>query len=74
MKLQRPGKWDCEADVVVVGWGVAGSAAAVAAHDAGELGSIWGFLYKGACNLSEALVFGRIAGHHAAALSPGSME
>ena len=28
-------KWDMEADVVVVGYGLAGATAAVAAHDAG---------------------------------------
>jgi len=30
-----PSTWDEEADVVVVGYGFAGSAAAIAAHDAG---------------------------------------
>jgi len=30
-----PKTWDEEADVVVVGYGFAGSAAAIAAHDAG---------------------------------------
>jgi succinate dehydrogenase/fumarate reductase flavoprotein subunit len=34
---------------------------------AGELGSIWGSLYPGAGNVTEAVVFGRIAGHSAAA-------
>lgn len=33
---------------------------------AGELGSIWNRLYPGAGNLSECLVFGRIAGRNAA--------
>jgi succinate dehydrogenase/fumarate reductase flavoprotein subunit len=36
-------------------------------YAAGELGSIWGYLYQGACNIGEALVFGRIAGKNAAA-------
>lgn len=31
----------------------------------GELGSIWGFLYPGACNLPECLVSGIIAGRNA---------
>ncbi len=34
---------------------------------AGELGSIWGSLYPGAGNVTEAVVFGRIAGRSAAA-------
>jgi succinate dehydrogenase/fumarate reductase flavoprotein subunit len=34
---------------------------------AGELGSIWAALYPGAGNVTEALVFGRIAGRSAAA-------
>jgi succinate dehydrogenase/fumarate reductase flavoprotein subunit len=33
--VQIPTKWDEEADVVIVGYGFAGSAAAIAAHDAG---------------------------------------
>lgn len=33
---------------------------------AGELGSIWGFLYQTACNIAEGIVFGRIAGRNAA--------
>lgn len=37
---------------------------------AGELGSIWGVLYPGTENISEALIFGRIAGRNAAAQSP----
>jgi len=36
---------------------------------AGEFGSIWGFLYQGSTNISECLVFGRIAGRNAAKLS-----
>jgi succinate dehydrogenase/fumarate reductase flavoprotein subunit len=35
-------------------------------YSAGELGSIWGALYPGAGNVSEAIVFGRIAGRNAA--------
>jgi succinate dehydrogenase/fumarate reductase flavoprotein subunit len=34
-------------------------------YAAGELGSIWGPLYDGAGNVTECLVFGRIAGQHA---------
>ena len=41
-------------------------------YAAGELGSIWGYLYQGACNVGEALVFGRIAGRNAAGLKPWS--
>lgn len=33
---------------------------------AGELGSIWGSIYQGACNNAESIVFGRIAGRNAA--------
>ena len=35
-------------------------------YAAGELGSIWGFRYQTSTNLSECLVFGRIAGRNAA--------
>ncbi len=35
-------------------------------YSAGEFGSIWGYLYDGAGNVTECLVFGRIAGHNAA--------
>ena len=38
-------------------------------YSAGELGSLWGFLYPGG-NLMEALVFGRIAGRNAAGEKP----
>jgi hypothetical protein len=41
-------------------------------YAAGELGSIWGYLYQGACNVGEALVFGRIAGRNAAGEKPWS--
>jgi succinate dehydrogenase/fumarate reductase flavoprotein subunit len=39
-------------------------------YAAGELGSIWGYLYQGACNIGEALVFGRIAGKNAVTEKP----
>lgn len=39
-------------------------------YGAGELGSMWGPIYQGACNNAEALVFGRIAGRHAADEKP----
>jgi succinate dehydrogenase/fumarate reductase flavoprotein subunit len=39
-------------------------------YSAGELGSIWGQLYPGAGNVSECIVFGRIAGRNAAQESP----
>ncbi|MCX5915123.1 MAG: FAD-binding protein, partial [Deltaproteobacteria bacterium] len=35
MGVPIPGKWDLEYDVVVIGWGSAGTAAAVTAHDQG---------------------------------------
>ena len=35
MKSNVPEKWDLEFDVVVVGWGSAGTSAAVTAHDQG---------------------------------------
>lgn len=39
-------------------------------YSAGELGSMWGHVYQGACNNSEACVFGRIAGRTVAAEKP----
>ncbi len=39
-------------------------------YGAGELGSMWGSIYQGACNNAEALVFGRIAGRNAADEKP----
>jgi succinate dehydrogenase/fumarate reductase flavoprotein subunit len=39
-------------------------------YGAGELGSIWGFLYQSGGNLGECLAFGRIVGINAAAESP----
>ena len=35
VKLWLPDKWDYEADVVIVGFGGAGAAAAITAHDEG---------------------------------------
>ncbi len=39
-------------------------------YSAGELGSMWGHIYQGACNNSEACVFGRIAGRTVANEKP----
>ena len=39
-------------------------------YSAGELGSLWGFLYDGGGNLAECLASGRIAGRNAAAEKP----
>lgn len=39
-------------------------------YSAGELGSLWGFLYQGSGNLGECLAFGRIAGRNASAEKP----
>jgi succinate dehydrogenase/fumarate reductase flavoprotein subunit len=39
-------------------------------YSAGELGSIYGFLYQGGGNLAECIAFGRIAGANAAAEAP----
>lgn len=39
-------------------------------YSAGELGSFWGFAYEAAGNLTECLVYGRIAGRNAAAEKP----
>ena len=39
-------------------------------YGAGELGSMWGPIYQGACNNVEALVFWRIAGRNAADEKP----
>ena len=36
-------------------------------YSAGELGSIYGYLYQGTGNIGECLAFGRIAGRNAAA-------
>ncbi|WP_289186232.1 FAD-binding protein, partial [Turicimonas muris] len=37
---------------------------------AGELGSMWGPIYQGACNNAESMVFGRIAGANVAQETP----
>jgi len=37
---------------------------------AGELGSMWGLIYQGGGNITECMVFGRIAGKNAAAEKP----
>ncbi|BBF23211.1 hypothetical protein SUTMEG_11020 [Sutterella megalosphaeroides] len=37
---------------------------------AGELGSMWGSIYQGGTNNAESIVFGRIAGRHAASQKP----
>jgi len=39
-------------------------------YAAGELGSIWGFMYQSGGNLGECLAFGRIAGINAASERP----
>jgi len=39
-------------------------------YSAGELGSIYSYLYQGTGNIGECLAFGRIAGRNAAAERP----
>ncbi len=39
---------------------------------AGELGSLWGFIYQGCGNNAESLIFGRIAGENASKEKPWS--
>jgi predicted oxidoreductase len=39
-------------------------------YSAGELGSIYSYLYQGTGNIGECLAFGRIAGRNAAAEQP----
>jgi 3-oxosteroid 1-dehydrogenase len=39
-------------------------------YSAGELGSIYSYLYQGTGNIGECLAFGRISGRNAAAESP----
>ncbi len=39
-------------------------------YSAGELGSIYSYLYQGTGNLGECLAFGRVSGRHAAAERP----
>ena len=34
-------------------------------YTAGELGSIWGSLYTGGCNLAECFITGKLAAEHA---------
>ena len=41
-------------------------------YSAGELGSIFGYLYQGGGNLGECMAFGRISGRNAAAEKPWS--
>lgn len=82
---------------MAVGFGGAGAATAITAHDlgatvlllqkapeaeeggntpiprlysAGELGSIYGYLYQGTGNIGECLAFGRICARNAVAESP----
>ena len=38
--------------------------------EAGELGSIWGWLYMSGSNLTECLITGRTAGREVSALAP----
>lgn len=39
-------------------------------YGAGEMGSVWGSVYQGACNNAECIVFGRLADRHAAKEKP----
>jgi succinate dehydrogenase/fumarate reductase flavoprotein subunit len=39
-------------------------------YSAGELGSIYSYLYQGTGNIGECLAFGRVAGRNAAAETP----
>lgn len=39
-------------------------------YNAGEFGSIYGFLYQDGGNLAECIAFGRIAGKNGAAEKP----
>ena len=39
-------------------------------YSAGELGSIYGYLYQGTGNIGECLAFGRLSGRNAAAETP----
>ena len=41
-------------------------------YSAGELGSIYGYLYQGGGNLGECMAFGRISGRNAVAEQPWS--
>ena len=61
--------WDEETDVVVLGYGGAGAAAAISAHDAGARVVIVEKNHGGG-NLGECLASGRMAGLHAASEIP----
>ena len=39
-------------------------------YHAGELGSVWGFLYQGGGNITESVAYGRITGNNAASEVP----
>jgi predicted oxidoreductase len=39
-------------------------------YSAGELGSIYSYLYQGTGNIGECLAFGRVSGRHASAETP----
>jgi hypothetical protein len=39
-------------------------------YSAGELGSIYSYLYQGTGNIGEGLAFGRVSGRNAAAETP----
>ena len=39
-------------------------------YSAGELGSIYSYLYQGTGNIGECLAFGRVSGRNAAAETP----
>ena len=41
-------------------------------YSAGELGSIYSYLYQGTGNIGECLAFGRVSGRNAAAETPWS--
>lgn len=53
-----------QVDVLVIGCGPAEASAAIAAHDAGA--SVWGPFTHSGGGLTDALVFGRLAGQQAA--------
>ena len=43
-------------------------------YSAGELGSIYSYLYQGTGNIGECLAFGRVSGRNAAAETPWDQE
>ena len=43
-------------------------------YSAGELGSIYSYLYQGTGNIGECLAFGRVSGRNAAAEKPWEPE